>query len=89
MRYSIEPRTRKDIKAYRFLWFARNQFDKYGKNVLNTATKTGLDPAKTASTTSALIGNKMAEKFLKTDASSRNIEEINISPEKREDILNK
>ena len=49
MRYSIEPRTRKDIKAYRFLWFARNQFDKYGKNVLNTATKTGLDPAKTAS----------------------------------------
>ena len=31
----------------------------------------------------------MAEKFLKTDASSRNIEEINISPEKREDILNK
>ena len=43
----------------------------------------------TAETTSALIGNKMAEKFLKTDASSRNIEEINISPEKREDILNK
>ena len=43
----------------------------------------------TAETTSGLIGNKMAEKFLKTDASSRNIEEINISPEKREDILNK
>ena len=37
-RYSIEPRTRKYAKEYGFLSFARNICDKYGKQLLDTAT---------------------------------------------------
>ena len=35
---SIEPRTRKNVKGYGFLSFARNMSNKYG-NPLDTATK--------------------------------------------------
>ena len=41
--YSIEPRTRKYVKVYGFLSFGRNVSDKYGRKLLDTATKTGLD----------------------------------------------
>ena len=47
-RYSIEPRTRKCVKGHRFLLFARNLSNKYGKQRLDSATKTGLDALKTA-----------------------------------------
>ena len=47
--YSIEPRTRKHVKRYEFLLFARNLSNKYGKQLLDIATKTGLDALKTAS----------------------------------------
>ena len=47
-RYSIEPRAKKSVKGYGFLWFARNLSKKYGKILLDTATKTRLDVAKTA-----------------------------------------
>ena len=52
--------------------FARKFGDKYGKELMDTATKTGIDPAKTASkrvvqktaeATGDLIGNKMADKI--------------------------
>ena len=49
MRYSTEPRFRKYIKGYGFLSFARKFSDKYGKKLMDTATKTGVDAAKTAS----------------------------------------
>ena len=49
MRYSIEPRFRKYVKGYGFLSFARKSGDKYGKKLMNTATKTGIDAIKTAS----------------------------------------
>ena len=39
MRYSIEPRERRYVKGYRFLSFARNFNDKYGKSLRN-ASKT-------------------------------------------------
>ena len=96
MCYSIEPRTRKYIKGYEFLSFARNLFVKYGEKLLDTARKTGLGPAKTASknvvhkkveATGEFIGNKITEKIAKPDANSRNVEEINIPPEKREETL--
>ena len=35
--YSIEPRTRKNVKGYGFLSFARNLFNKYLKQLLDTA----------------------------------------------------
>ena len=73
MRYSTQPKFRKYIKRYGLLSFARKLGDKYGKKLMDTATKTGIDAAKTASkrvvqkTTEAtvdLIGNKIADKLL-------------------------
>ena len=67
MRYSTEPRFRKYVKGYGFLSFSRN-----GKKLMGTATKTGMDAAKTASkrvvqktaeATGDLIGNKIADKI--------------------------
>ena len=48
MRYSTEPKYRKYVQGYGFLSFARKCGDKYGKKLMNTATKTGIDAAKTA-----------------------------------------
>ena len=48
-RYSIEPRFRKYVKDYGFLSFAKNFDNKYGKKLMDTATKTGIDAAKIAS----------------------------------------
>ena len=47
MRYSTEPQFRKYVKGYGF--FARKFGDKYGKKLMDTATKNGIDEAKTAS----------------------------------------
>ena len=46
MRYSTEPRFRKYVKAYGFLSFANNLGNKYGKKLMDTTTKTGIDAAK-------------------------------------------
>ena len=68
MRYSTEPRFRKYSKGYGFLPLVRKFGNKYGKRLMDTATKTGIDAAKTASkqvvskaaeATGDLIGNKM------------------------------
>ena len=48
MRYSTEPRLRKYFEGYGFLSFAREFDDKYGKKLIDTATKTGIDAARTA-----------------------------------------
>ena len=47
-RYSIEPITKKYVKGYGFLLFMGNVFSKYGKQLLDPATKTGPDALKTA-----------------------------------------
>ena len=49
MRYSTEPKFRKYVKGYGFSSFSRKFGDKYGKKLMDTATKTGIDAAKTAS----------------------------------------
>ena len=49
MRYSTEPRFTKYVKGYDFLSFSKKPGDKYGKKLMDTATKTGMDAAKTAS----------------------------------------
>ena len=49
MRYSTEPRFRKYIKGYGFLSFAKKFGNKYGKKLMDTATKTGMDAAEIAS----------------------------------------
>ena len=49
MRYSTEPRFRKYVKGYGFLSFAKNFGNKYGKKLMDTATKTGMDATKIVS----------------------------------------
>ena len=70
MRYSLEPNYRKYVQGYGYLLFARKFGDKYGQKLMDTATKTGIDAAKTVSkrvvqkTAEAagdLIGNKAAK----------------------------
>ena len=46
MRYSTEPKFRKWVKGYGFLSFARKFGDKYGKKLIDTATKAGIYAAK-------------------------------------------
>ena len=72
MRYSHEPKYKKYVQGYGFLPFARTFGDKYGKKLMDTTTKTGIDAAKIASkgvvqkiaeATGDLIGNKIADKI--------------------------
>ena len=72
MRYSSEPRFRKHVKGYVFLLFENKFGNKYGKKLMDTATKTGVDAEKTASkrevqktaeATDDLIRNKIACKI--------------------------
>ena len=46
MRYSLEPKYRRYVQGYGFLSLARKFGDKYGKKLINTATKTGINAAK-------------------------------------------
>ena len=64
--YSIEPITRKYVKGYRCLSFGRNLFQKYGKKILDTAIKTGLIALKAPEETGKFIGNKIADKIIKS-----------------------
>ena len=72
MRFSTEPKYRKYIKGYGFLSFARKFGHKYGKKLMDTARKTGIDAAKTTSkqviektaeATCDLIGKKIDDKI--------------------------
>ena len=49
MRYSTESKFKKYVKGYGFLSFARKFGYKYGKNLMDTATRTRIDAAKIAS----------------------------------------
>ena len=101
MKHSTEPRFRKYIKGYVFLSFARKFRDKYGKKLMDTATKTGIGAAKTASkkivhktaeATKDLIGNKIADQITSVGKSkekekTKKAEEIYIPPEKGQQII--
>ena len=103
MRHSTQPKFRKYIKGYGFFSFARRFGNKYGKNLMDTATKTGVDAAKAASkrvvqknweATRDLIGNKIADKITslgKTESKEKEKEkeeqEIYIPSEKRQQII--
>ena len=67
MRYSTEPKFRKYVQGYGFLSFANKFKNKFGKKLMDIATKTGIDAAKTASKRvvqkTDLIGNKIADKI--------------------------
>ena len=93
MRYSTEPRFRKYMKSSGFLSFARKCGDKYGKKLIDTATKTGTDAAKIAS---KRVVQKTAEATgdlitsigkPKEKEKTKEIEEIYIPQEKRQQII--
>ena len=83
--------------------FARKFRDKYGKKLIDTATKTGIDAAKTASkrvvqktaeTTGDLTGDKIADKITsvsktkeKEKDNTNKPEEIYILTEKTQQII--
>ena len=81
--------------------FARKSGDTYGKKLMDTATKIGIDAAKTASkrvvqktaeATGNLTGNKIANKITSVGKSkekekTKKVEEIYIQPEKRQQII--
>ena len=96
-RYSIEPRTRKQVKGYGFLSFVR----KYKKQLLDTGINVSKKVInKAAKATGEFLGNKIAnvvtasnnDKIEKTkpvlDENLRHVEEIIIPPGKREEMLN-
>ena len=94
MRYSTEPRFQKYVKGYGFLLFARKCGDKYAKKFMDTAAKTASKRAvqKPAEATRDLIGNKIADKITsickpKGKKKTKEIEEIYIPPEKRQQII--
>ena len=49
MRHSTQRKYRKYVKGDSFLWIARKFGNKYGKRLMDTTTKTGIDAAKTGS----------------------------------------
>ena len=59
MRYSLEPTYKRHVKGYGFLSFARKPGDKYGKKLMNTAAKTGINAAKK-------FGDKYGKKVINT-----------------------
>ena len=97
MRYWTEPKYGKYVKGYGFLSFARQFGNTYGKKLMDTATKTGMDAAKTASkrvvqktaeATGDLIGNKIADKITslgktKNKEKEEERQEIYIPPKKK------
>ena len=101
MRYSAEPKYRKYVERYGFFSFERKFSDEYGKNLMDTATKTWIGNAKTASkrvvqktseATGDLIGNKIADKITslgKTKSKEKEDErqQIYILPEKKQQII--
>ena len=99
MRYSTEPKFRKYVQGYSFLSFARKLGDRFGKKLIDTATKAGIDAAKTASkrvvqktaeATGDLIGNKIADKITsigKTKEKTNKPEEIYIRQKKGSKLL--
>ena len=67
-----EPEYRKYVKCYGFLSFAKWTDNKYGRNLMDTAIKTRIDAAntaskrvvqKTAEVTGDLVGKKIADKI--------------------------
>ena len=86
MRYSTELRFRKYVKVYGFLSFAKKFGNRYGKKLMDTVTKTGIDATKTASkrvvqktaeATGDLIVNKIADKITSIGkANEKEIKEI-------------
>ena len=87
MRYSIEPRDRRYVRGYGFLFFAKNIAksisSKYSQMLVDSAKRSATDAIitaskratqKTAEATGDLIGNKTADKI--TSTSKKSLKEL-------------
>ena len=95
MRYSIEPRDRISVKGYGFMSFSRSMSNKYGKKLVDTATKSATDAIKTASkraiqkTAEAagdLICNKTVDKITsvsKKKSNNNNNNDVELATQKK------
>ena len=94
--------TQRIFKGYGFLSFATKFGNKFGKKLIDTATKTGIDAEKTASkrvvqkraeATEDLIGNKIADKITSLGKikiikkKEKEEQKIYMPPEKRQQII--
>ena len=102
MRFSIEPRDRKYVKGYGFLFFAKNMgksvSNKYGQKRIDSTKQSTTDAIKTASkrviqktveATGDLIGNKMADKITsvsKKPSNNNDDEDVEITTNKKKYI---
>ena len=93
MKYSTEPKYRKYVKGCGFLPFARKFEKEYGKKLMDTTTKTGIDATKTvckgvvqktAEATGDSIGNKIADST--TSAGKTKSKEKENETNKRQEI---
>ena len=98
MGYSTEQRFGKHVEGYSFLSFAIKFGNKYGKKLMDTATKAGIDSAKT---TSKRVVQKTAEAtgdliqikypinliYWANQKTPKKVEEIYIPPEKRQQVI--
>ena len=87
MSFSVEPKDRKNVKKYGFFHLQKRFGNKYGKQLMDAATKMGIDDAKTeskkvaqktAEATGDLTGNKIVEKITtagKTNKSTKDLQE--------------
>ena len=95
-------KNQEQVNLSKDLSISRNLPNKYGKQLLDTATKTAVDALKIASkkliyklaeVKGEFIGNKIADEIAKTkpvsDEISKDVEKIIIPPKKRREILNK
>ena len=89
MRYSAEPRKGKCVEGFGFLSFAWKFGKTYGKRLMDTATKTGIDAAKTVS---KIVLRKTAEAmgdlFVNETADKITSASKSKSKEKKEDEAN-
>ena len=99
MRYLLEPHYRRYVQGQGFMSFARNIGNKYGKKIFDKdfAKIAGKEVlTKSPEATGDLIGNKIADRITKSTRNKEQKEddrimeetpEINIPPEKREQII--
>ena len=81
MRYSIELKYRKYVEGYDFLHLQKNG-DNFGKKLMDTAIKTGIDVAKTAEAKADLIRKKTADKITSIGKTESKADDI----DKRQEI---
>ena len=94
MRYSTQPKFRKYVKEYGFLSIARKFGNKYGKKLIDTAVKTGIDLVyqqnffkKSSSKNCRSTGKITSLGKTKSKEKEKEEQETYIPPEKRQQII--